>query len=157
MSKPTVYVETTVVGHLAGRQQSDIIVAARQLASRKWWDVRERYQLFVSRIVLDECSAGDQLAAIERLELIGEISVLDTQTTAVALANSLVNRHGIPKTEPRDALHIAIAAVSGIEYLLTWNFKHIANPSTRDLIQRICQDSGYTPAIICSPDEIIGV
>jgi predicted nucleic acid-binding protein len=157
MSKPTIYVETTVIGHIAGRQQSDITVAARQLASRNWWDVRERYQLFVSQIVLDECSAGGQRAATERIELIGGISVLDTKATAETLAISLMDRNGIPQTEPRDALHIAIAAVGGIEYLLTWNFKHIANPSTRDLIQRICQDSGYTPPIICSPDEIIGV
>ena len=157
MSKPTVYVETTVVGHLAGRQQSDIIVAARQLASRNWWDVRERYELFVSKFVLDECSAGDQVAASERLEMIREIPVLDTQTTAEALAIALMDRCGIPKTEPRDALHIAVAAVGGIEYLLTWNFKHIANPSTRHLIQMICQDSGYTPPIICSPDEIMGI
>ena len=151
MSKPTVYVETTVVGHLAGRQQSNIIVAARQLASRNWWDVRERYELFVSKIVLDECSAGDQVAASERLEMIRDIPVLDIQTTAEALAIALMDRHGIPKTEPRDALHIAVAAVGGIEYLLTWNFKHIANPSTRDLVQMICQDSGYTPPIHLQP------
>ena len=157
MSKPTVYVETTVVGHLAGRQQSDIIVAARQLASRTWWDVRHRYELYVSKIVLDECAAGDSVAATERLDLLREVSVLDTPTTAQQLAIDLMDRHGIPQTEPRDALHVAIAAVGGIEYLLTWNFKHIANPSTRELIQVICQESGYTPPIICSPDEIIGI
>jgi len=142
MNRPTVYVETTVIGHLAGRQQGDIPVAARQLASRTWWDIRDRYQLFVSRIVLDECFAGDQNAAAERLEIVRDIDVLDTKTTAETLAISLMDRRGIPKTGPRDVLHIAIAAVGGIEYLLTWNFKHIANPSTRDLIQKICQESG---------------
>ena len=76
MSNPTVYVETTVVGHIAARQQSDIIVAARQLSSRRWWDIRERFRLVVSQIVVDECSAGDSFAASERLQLIDGIQVL---------------------------------------------------------------------------------
>ena len=156
MSNPTVYVETTVVGHIAARQQSDIIVAARQLSSRRWWDIRERFRLVVSQIVVDECSAGDSFAASERLQLIDGIQVLAVSADARHLADELMIKHGVPETEPRDALHIAISAVNGIQYLLTWNFRHIANAETRATIEQICRDCGYAPPSICSPDELLG-
>jgi hypothetical protein len=125
MSNPTVYVETTVIGHAAARLQSDIVVAARQYASIRWWESKDRYSLFVSQL--------DQLA------------------------QELIRRHGVPETEPRDASHIAIAAVSGVQYLLTWNFRHIGNPSTRKLIEDICQSNGYALPVICSPDELLEI
>ncbi len=156
MTKPTVYLETTVIGHLAARVQSNIVVAARQLASQSWWNVRNNYEVFVSQIVIDECCAGDPIAASERQTLIHGIAVLEIKPEAEALAMALTDQSGIPKSEPRDALHIAIAAVGGLQYLLTWNFRHIANPNTRGLIARICEDAGYVPPIICSPDELMG-
>ena len=110
MTKPTIYLETTVVGHIAARQQSDITVAARQLASLTWWDRRSEFDLFVSQIVLDECRSGDSGAAIERLELVRGITILDVTPQADDLAAALISGHGIPVTEPRDALHISIAA-----------------------------------------------
>jgi hypothetical protein len=85
MSKPSVYVETTVVGHVAARQQADIVTAS-QLSSRRWWEIREQYQLVVSQIVIDECNAGDTVAANERLELIDGIEVLVVSTDARNLA-----------------------------------------------------------------------
>ena len=156
MSIPSVYVETTVIGHIAARQQSDIIVAARQLSSRRWWDCRDGYRLVISQVVVDECSAGDAAAAIERLEMLAGIELLATSAEARNLAVELMARHGIPESEPRDALHISIAAVHGIRYLMTWNFRHIANAETRLKIEQICRDLGYAPPSICSPDELLG-
>lgn len=156
MTKQTIYVETTVIGHIAARQQSDITVAARQLASLTWWSNRHEFDLFVSQIVLDECRSGDSVAANERLELVRGLAILDVTPLADDLATALIAGHGIPATEPRDALHIAIAATNGIQYLLTWNFRHIANPSTRNRIEIICRDCGFVPPIICSPDEFLG-
>jgi len=89
MSKPSVDVETTVVGHIAARQPADIIVAARQLSSRRWWEIRDGYELVVSQIVADECSAGDSVAANERLQLIDGIQVLDVSADARNLRFSL--------------------------------------------------------------------
>jgi len=156
MSKPTVYVETTVIGHIAARQQADIIVAARQLSSQRWWDLRDRYRLVVSQIVVDECAAGDSSAATDRLSLIRDLSVLAVSAEAKQLAEGLILNRGIPASEPRDALHISLAAVNGIEYLVTWNFRHIANAQTRTAIERICRTHGYVPPLICSPDELLG-
>ena len=156
MTTPTIYIETTVIGHIAARQQSDITVAARQLASLTWWNRRHEFDLFVSQIVLDECRSGDSGAAIERIELVRGIAILDVTPQADDLAAALISDYGIPATEPRDALHISIAATNGIQYLLTWNFRHIANPSTRNKIDFICRECGFAPPIICSPDELMG-
>ncbi len=76
MNKPSVYFETTVVGHIAARQQSDIIVAARQLSSCRWWACRDKYRIVISQVVIDECSAGGSTAATERLELLADMEVL---------------------------------------------------------------------------------
>ena len=118
MNYPTVYIETTVIGHLAARLQSDIVVAARQLTSQRWWNIRDRYQLVVSQIVVDECSAGDSSAATERLEFIANIPILTASSQAKMLAEELIRQRGIPASEPRDALHISMAAVNHAAYNL---------------------------------------
>ncbi len=64
--------------------------------------------------------------------------------------------NAVPPTEPRDALHIAVAAVHGIQYLVTWNFRHIANASLRGRIESVCRDAGFEPPIICTPEELVG-
>ncbi len=145
-----------MIGHIAARQQADILVAARQLTSHRWWSVRDRYKLVVSQIVVDECSAGDTSAASERLALIANVPILAVSSDATNLAAELMLQHGIPATEPRDALHIAIAAVNGIQFLITLNFTHIANAETRSIIEQVCRDQGFVPPLICSPDELLG-
>ena|SRR3972149_5829895 len=112
------------------------------------------YRLFVSRLVADECGAGDAEAAAERLVVLDSLEFLAASVGADELAEQLVSGHAIPETEPRDAAHISLAAVNGIEYLVTWNFKHIANARVRAAIESICRAAGYDPPIICTPDEL---
>jgi predicted nucleic acid-binding protein len=153
----TVYLETTFVGHLAGRLHPDAIVAARQLATRKWWTSESaRYILYVSQLVLDECASGDPSAASERLQEIQSLDLLAATLPVDELAKDLIAGNAIPSSEPRDAFHVAIAAVHGMNYLLTWNFKHIANAALRHRIEEICRDVGYEPPVICTPDELMG-
>jgi len=156
MKNPSVYIETTLIGHITGRQQSSIVVAARQLSSQRWWSIRERFRLVVSQVVVDECSAGDSAAASERLQLIDKIPILSVSPAATKLAHSLIHKKGVPASEPRDAFHISIAAVNGINYLLTWNFRQIANAETRSTIEQVCRDGGFEPPLICSPDALLG-
>ena len=157
MANPTVYIETTVVGHLAMRLQRDPIVAGRQLATREWWkEAADRFRLFVSDLVIEECQAGDPVASAERLELIQGIEILRPTDPVRRLAAKLVAEFAIPASEPRDAFHVAISAVNGIEYLATWNFKHIANVATRDSIEQTCRNFGCEPPKICTPDELMG-
>ncbi|TWU31831.1 hypothetical protein Q31b_58640 [Novipirellula aureliae] len=152
----SVYLETTVIGNIAGRLHPDPLIAARQTFTRRWWDTAlSRYELFVSDLVFDECSAGDPFAASERLLVLDGLAVLESPDTAKSLAAALLAGNAVPQTEPRDATHIAIAAVNGIELLATWNFKHILNPSTQHLIDDICRDNGYEPATICTPEQML--
>jgi len=153
----TVYLETTVVGSIAGRLHPDPLIAARQNISRVWWSTAGAdFDLFVSQLVIDECLAGDSNAAQERIDELTGIPRLQVTDAARSLADALMDRKAIPASEPRDALHIGIAAAHGIQYLVTWNFKHIANATLRGRINRVCRDVGHEPPIICTPEEIAG-
>ncbi|MEX0725101.1 MAG: type II toxin-antitoxin system VapC family toxin [Planctomycetaceae bacterium] len=152
----TVYLETSIVGYLASRPSRDLITAANQQLTREWWDAhRERYELYVSETVIAECSAGDSTAAQERLEAIRDIPILDVTEAAETLASELIKRIPLPKNAEVDALHIAVAAVNGIEYLLTWNCTHIANASFQSRIEMICRSAGLEPPTICTPQQLM--
>jgi predicted nucleic acid-binding protein len=152
----SVYLETTVIGHIAGRLHPAVSVLARQQITRQWWlSAANRYRLFVSELVLAECDDGDSDAARERLSIIDGIEFLRTTPAASELAAALIAAHAVPITEPRDALHIAIAAVNGIDYLATWNFKHIMNPSTQHRIDATCRRAGIECATICTPEQLL--
>ena len=154
----TIYIETTIVGHLTGKLIGDPIVSARQQLTRDWWQNHSsRYQLFVSQLVHDECGAGSLVPANERLEAIEDLDLPDGTSATDSLAAALIAANAIPATEPRDAFHVAIAATNGIKYLLTWNFKHIANAAMRKKIENACRDAGFDPPTICTPDELLGI
>lgn len=154
----TVYLETTVIGSIAGRIHPNPDVASRQHKTRRWWaTAKSAYNMVISQLVLDECGAGDLSAAKERIDVVDGLSRLDITDDARNLANSLMVGGAIPQSEPRDALHVAIAAVHGVQYLVTWNFKHIANAALRTRINDVCRDNGYEPPIICTPEELMGM
>lgn len=154
----TIYIETTIIGHLGGRILSDTLVAARQLVTRNWWEHQSiNYQVYVSYLVIDECSAGNTTAANKRLEFIADLDIVGGSDEADMLANALITSKAIPQTEPRDAMHISLAATNGVKYLLTWNFKHIANAQLRTKIEETCRVNGYEPPIICTPEELMGI
>jgi predicted nucleic acid-binding protein len=152
----SLYLETTVIGHLAGRFHPDAVVLGRQMITRRWWvSAQSRYRLLASNLVLSECGAGDTEAGVERLAILENISLLDIDAETEKLAFALLANHAVPKTEPRDATHIAVAAVNGVDYLATWNFKHIMNPATQHLIDAICRELGYEPPTICTPEQLL--
>jgi predicted nucleic acid-binding protein len=154
----SVYIETTIVGHIAGRLHPDPLVALRQQVTRDWWrDEAPRYNVFISQLVLEECSEGDPSAASERLEVVKELDLLEASGKVDDLADGLIAGKAVPASEPRDAFHIAIAAVHGVNYLLTWNYKHIANATLRTRIEEVCRDAGFEPPIICTPEELMGI
>jgi len=157
MTKPSVYIETTVIGHLAARLHPDPVVAGRQLVTREWWkSAPDRFRLIVSQLVAEECAAGGAQAAAERVAFLGSLEFVQASADTELLAAQLHSSSAIPSSEPRDAFHISIAATNGIEYLVTWNLKHIANAMTRGLIEQTCREFGYEPPRICTPDELLG-
>lgn len=156
MTRPTAYIETTVIGHLVGRMLTDPIVAGRQAVTRLWGPTAiSEYRLFVSKVVADECAVGDPDVARERLEVLDSLEFLATSPAVDQLARKLIEEFAVPKTEPRDAVHISLAAANGLKYLVSWNFKHIVNPTTRSAIERVCRDAGFVPPMICTPDELM--
>ena len=154
----TVYIETTIVGHIAGRVHPDPFVADRQQVTRDWWrDHAPSFDVFISQLVIEECSVGDPSAAAERLEVVKDLDLLQSTDEVDDLTNALIAGKAVPASEPRDAFHIAIAAVNGAAFLLTWNYKHIANATLRGRIEQVCRDAGFEPPIICTPDELVGI
>jgi len=154
---PTAYIETTVIGYLAMRPSRDIRTASNQLTTQEWWSNRRKdFQLVVSRFVLDECLAGDPIAAQERLAFLDGVPLLAVTPEIEQLADAIMKSLQIPQKAALDAFHISISAVHGIEFLLTWNCKHIANPENRSKIDSVCRALGFEPPTICTPFELLG-
>ena len=156
MDKKTVYLETSVVSYLTNRPSRDLIVAGHQASTREWWETqRQNYDLYVSELVIAEASRGHEEAAQKRLALLDGISLLRVSEEVAAFAQALVERHAIPQVAAADAVHVAVAAVNGIHYLLTWNCKHIANAARFEAIEKTCLENSYKSSIICTPDELM--
>lgn len=154
--KPKAYIETTVVSYLTAWPSRDIVVAGYQQTTREWWqDAAERFELVASELVINEASAGDADAAQDRLTALESILLLDATEKAAELAQQLIDSGAIPEKAAEDAGHIAIAVTNGIDYLVTWNCRHIANATTRSQIEGVCRNAGYEPTIICTPAELM--
>lgn len=155
MAKATVYLETSVISYLGARPSRDVVVLAQQQVTIKWWEEsKAAYELYVSTVVVEEAASGDSEAATNRLRLLSGIAILEVSDAAVELAAQLIQSKTIPSKAAQDALHIAVSCVSGVQYLLTWNYKHIANATLREDINRVCRAAGYEPPVICTPAEL---
>ena len=153
----TVYVETSVVSYLTARATSNLLAAAWQTATAEWWDThRPRFELRTSALTLEEAGRGHQDAAARRLEALDGIAMLPITEATVTLADALILRRALPAGVQNDAIHIAVSAVHGVDYLLTWNFRHLANAETRPLVREVCEQLGYSSPEICTPSELVG-
>ena len=156
MPKPKVYLETTIPSYLTAWPSRDLVTAAHQQTTRDWWEARRHdFDLFVSGVVIEEASAGDEQAAARRLEAVEGLPLLELTDEVTDFAGALVQQAAIPKKEGADALHVAAAVVHGMDYLLTWNLAHIAKADARNKIERICRSSTYEPPVICTPEELL--
>lgn len=157
MVKARLYLETTVPSYLTAWPSRDLIRAGHQQITREWWDRRlGQFEAFISQLVLDEASAGDPVAAQERLAVLGSLPLLDLNDEVVTLAQALVADLALPAKARTDAAHIAVAAVQGMHFLVTWNCTHIANAEKAGAIRSVCARMGYTAPVICTPEELMG-
>jgi hypothetical protein len=153
---PKVYVETSVLSYLAARPSRDAVTAGRQMITKRWWETeREKYSLVISELVEAECERGDVGMVERRRELLTEVSLFPVNERMLGLARMLMVPGAIPRQAGPDAIHIAAAAVQDCEFLLTWNFRHIANVRMRRQVERILANHGYTKTTICTPEELI--
>lgn len=154
--KPKVYIETTVVSYLTARASGDPIVAGRQALTRQWWeDRRQAFDMVISELVFQEAEAGNPEAAKRRMDYLSGMDSLEISEAAVSLAEALIEEGPIPKEHGEDALHIALCAVNGIDFLLTWNCRHLANATLRHHIESIVEKKGYQCPVICTPEELM--
>lgn len=154
---PTVYIETSIISYLRQRPSSQVVMAARQLLTHQWWnEERLNYELVVSQYVWDEASAGDPSLAAERLESLEGIPLLPLDPAIAQIADEMMDRAILPEKARTDALHIAMVAHHRIQYLLTWNCRHIANASILPRIHRLITDLSLPIPIICTPEEMLG-
>jgi len=151
-----VYIETSVISYLTARPSKTILGAAHQQITLVWWENSNQYELLVSESVLRECEAGDPDAAKKRLDVLTDIPLLLISEQALNIAVALVEQGIVPSKAAEDALHIAVATVYGVDYLLTWNCRHIANPEIQRGIAAYLDQIGLFLPFICTPEELLG-
>jgi hypothetical protein len=153
----SVYLESTIISYLAANRSRDLIKAAHQEISWEWWAKRRPdYRLYVSEVVIDEIGAGDIDVARRRLELVEGIELLVLTESARQLTKRLVSRKSLPSKAVHDALHLSLAAIHGIDFLLTWNCRHLANAELRATFGQVIKENGYKCPEICTPDQLLG-
>ena len=154
--KQKLYLETTIPSYLVSRPSRDIVVAGHQQLTREWWEKRRKdFDIFVSQFVLDEARMGDKDVAQKRLDIVETLDLLQINSDVTELAAAIVEAGAIPEKHAVDAAHIAIAAVHGMRYLLTWNCAHIANAEISSAVSSVCLRKGYQCPIICTPEELM--
>jgi predicted nucleic acid-binding protein len=155
--KESIYLETTIISYYASRPNRDIVIAGHQQITKDFIDKSAlQYDIFVSELVIEECKSGDKEAAILRLELLKTFNLLELNNAALSLAKSLISGKIVPNQYAEDALHIALATIHGMDYLVTWNCKHIANAHIRNKLEKAIRNHGYVLPVICTPEELMG-
>ena len=145
-----------MISYLTSRPSRDILIAANQQITQEWWQNRRpAFEIYVSQLVLQEIESGDVEAVAKRQKAVQDCNYLDITPEAVDLARHLIEQNAIPKQATEDALHIAIATMNGMDYLVTWNFKHIANAALRSNVELACRLYGFEPPVICSLMELM--
>jgi hypothetical protein len=153
----SVYLETTFISYLVARPTRDLLVAAHQQATEEWWaNRRSEFECCISQVVIDEASVGDPAEVQKRLTIISGLPALEVTTDAESLTQAIMAGGILPPHAVRDAAHVAVAAVHAIDYLLTWNCKHLANAQIARRIAVVCEKLGHRMPIICTPEELMG-
>ena len=156
MGLPKLYLETTIPSYLTARRSRDLRLAADQETTEEWWETKRlEYELFVSEAVLDEAGDGDADFAARRLATLSGLPRLSVTREVGALVAQLLGEDIIPAKAAPDAVHLALSAAYGMDYLLTWNCKHIHNLKFERRIEAVCRTFGFICPIICTPAELM--
>lgn len=152
----SVYIETTILSYLVAHPARDIVIAGHQQTTQEWWSMRRTaFDCFISQVVLDEISAGDPAEVRKRLAVAGTLDSLALTADSETITKSIMKSGVLPPKAIRDAAHIAVATVHNVQYLLTWNCKHLANARIAKRIAGICILAGFEMPTICTPEELL--
>ncbi len=154
--KKRVYIESTIPSYLAARPSRDLIKAARQHVTAEWWEKRrQEFELYTSEVVLEEVAAGDETFAAKRLALLADLPLVDFVPEVEEIAAALIDEGKLPQTAAADAFHHALAAVSEMDILLTWNYRHLANGRIAGEVADLLRKMGYRPPVVCTPEFLM--
>lgn len=153
----SVYLETTFISYLVARRSRDLLVAGHQQLTEEWWtNRRAAFECCVSQVVIDEVSAGDSAEIQKRLAIVSALPALEVTADAETLTRAIMAAGVLPPHAFPDAAHVAVAAVHAIDYLLTWNCKHLANARISRKMTQVCETAGWRMPTICTPEELMG-
>jgi len=156
--KPTVYIESTIVSYLTAKPSRDLIVAAHQQITNEWWDlIRPEVDCFTSPFVLQEISSGNEEAANKRIKIVKDLRVLELNKEIQKLAKNYFDSLDIPEKARLDASHLATAVWHEIDYLLSWNCKHIVSGRVKRVLEKINADLNIKTPVLCTPEELMEV
>jgi hypothetical protein len=153
--KKRIYIETSVISFLTARPSKDLVLTGHQASTHNFWKTKDAYEVFISDMVIQECEKGDTDCAQSRILAIKGLPVLNVDKEVELLASELIRKNAVPKNSLEDAIHIAVASVSVIDFIVTLNFKHINNPFMKQQIRAVIINQGYTMPEICSPEELL--
>ncbi len=154
--KPRVYIETSIISYLTARPSRDLMVHTNQMLAKEWWDERRKeFDVFVSEPVLNEIEKGDAQMAKLRMAAVKGVSVLRLNSEARELADEIISHRILPPRAAVDILHISIASVYKMDFLLSLNCRHIANAIIYKRVSKICSDLGYDPPMVCTVHQIM--
>jgi PIN domain len=150
-----VYVETSVISYLAARPSTDAVNMTRQFQSLRLWQAKDSLDLVISPLVVQECLAGDAAAAQLRMSFCDALIKLPMLDAALPLARELVSAQAIPESSFVDAVHIAVASVHELDFIASWNFKHIAGAIPRQRVEACLRRLKAHVPMIATPEEIL--
>lgn len=157
MKKYNVYLESSFISYLASKKSKNLTVASNQRASKEWWQhQKHHFDLFISPLVINEISQGNSTAARKRVELIQSLSLLEVSVLAKDIAQRLLDGGAFPHHAVADALHVGIATAYNIDFILTWNFKHLANVVAQTKMKEIINGMQLRLPAMCISQELLG-
>jgi hypothetical protein len=154
--RPRLYLDTTIPSYLTARVSRDLNIARYQKITTQWWNSwRTNFDIRISELVWKEASRGNPEAAERRLQLLARFPLLEVNERAYALCERLLRDCCLPDRASMDAAHVAVAAIHGMEFLLTWNFAHLVNTNFAPKIRSVCELEGHSSPLLCTPEQLI--
>ena len=153
--RKSVYIESSIFSYLVSAPSRDLVNLARQLITQNWWETQESsFDVYISAAVVQEFLLGNASTMPGLQIAMEDFQILSDSVGAQALAEQLIASNAVPRHRIVDALHIALAACCGAEYLLTWNFKFINNAMAKPLIQKAVEAGCFICPTICTPEQL---
>src|ERR1035441_5841082 len=153
----SVYIETSVVSYLAARPPARTVAHQWHVWTEDWWRLRRPFfECVISPEVLREAAAGDPKASRQRLEALSTLTVLRRTRAVDELVEAFLSTGALLAKAKADAAHLAFATSHRVDYLLTWNCKHLANAEVWLRVRPLVEQRGYRMPMVCRPLQLMG-